>query len=195
MPCPVHHFAAVLHCPYCAAAAGGFVSGFSDYVPRLVTGAKRMHAQGGLVLAKADRPEAEEIRFAGLQLRAIYQWLVRRPPTLTQAQQAWNVMPQGARDQLVLAGWQGLGGMGGSFAANQVLMFGLSFFAGRIVAARPQLRPLLLLRQPAGIAAGLVLNMLALQGQFQQLITRQRRIFSDFPGTEEAYKDVLKKSV
>lgn len=189
--CPYHHFRPEPGCYMCCALSAGFVSGFQGSPTKWNLGFDRMKSQGGIVLANSGTPEEEQNRFIGQQIRASYSLLTQR--NLNTAGQAWQNIPSPAREQLTLAGLEGLGSLGGSIAASQVCLISTGFFAGQIVRSSSTLRPMLAVRTPAYFAASMLLAALSHQGAMATLVTRQRRIFTQYPGTEPLFKSTLDK--
>lgn len=189
--CPIHHFCPSAACHYCAVFAGGFIGGFVNTPWKWVSGAQRIGAQGGLVLADPGKPEEAENKLIGQEIRAVSRLMVQ--PNIGTARAAWNLLPDGARTRLKESGFEALGGTLGSITATQVLMFGLSYLGGNQVARNQQFRPPRVIRGPAAIAATLILSTLSAQGNFAMLISRQRQIFNDYPGVEQEFRDLLDK--
>jgi hypothetical protein len=195
--CPRHHFAPVPHCPLCGASSGGFLSGFaSGFVstPRKwYRGAQRIRAQGGVILASKGRPEEEENRVLGQEIRAVSR--LASQENVQTASEAWGQLPPEVRDRLTESGFEAAGGLAGSFvggyAATGFLTFCMSYLGGRVTSRYPTVRPF---GPPAAIGMGLIISILSVQGTFSLLIERQRQIWREYPGTEEQFKDVLDKA-
>lgn len=190
--CPYHHFTPSAFCRYCAAFAGGFVGGFAKAPYQWYKGNERIRSQQGIILSAPGNEEEEENRLLGREMRAVSRLLTGQ--NIDHARAAWRRLPDGTRTRLTESGFEALGSFAGGMAASQVFLFGLSYLGGRFVALSPRLRPLMLVRTPMAIAAGAILSTLSLQGSFSLLISRQRQIFNDYPGSEAALREALDRA-
>ncbi|WP_141710567.1 hypothetical protein [Paraburkholderia nodosa] len=195
--CPIHHFAPVSHCPLCGASSGGFlggfVNGFVNTPRKWYRGVQRIKSQGGVILASKGRPEEEENRTLGQEIRAVSR--LASQENVQTASEAWGRLPPEVRDRLTTSGFEAAGGLAGGFvggyAATGLLTFCLSYLGGRVTSRHLTLRAY---GPPATIGFGLIIATLSVQGTFAVLIERQRQIWREYPGTEDIFKDVLDKA-
>lgn len=191
--CPFHAFARHSFCRYCWAFSGGFVGGFLGAPYRWYKGGTRMQSMGGLIGADKDMPEEAENQLIGQEIRAVKE-VATSKENRENARDAWNQLPLETRTRLKESGFEALGNLGGGFAATQVVIFALNYLAAKSVRLMPRLRPVIRILPPIQIPATFILGALSVQGTAWTLMQRQRQIFTSYPGSEEAFKDVLNKT-
>jgi hypothetical protein len=189
--CPFHHFVSSPGCRYCCAFAGGFVGGFVYAPSKWRRGVQRIQSQGGVILSEPGKPEEDENRLIGSEIRAVQG--MNNGRNREQAREAWNRLPQGARNRLTESGFGAVGQFFGGIAAAQVLVFTVGYLGARLTMLHPRMRPLAALARPVNITVSTILATLSLQGSFADLMDAQRQIFRQCPGSEEVLRDTLEK--
>ena len=174
---------------------GGVVSGFFTAPLNWFQGGARIYRQGGFILSTKGRPEEEEYRLIGKEMRATWHLVSRSNPR--HAIEVWKVMPEGVRTRLKESGFEGIGHIVGGIAASQFFIFSLAHTVAWLGKAQPRLEPLT--RTPikplVKISTPAVLRLLAMQKSIERLIEVQNRIWEDNPGSEEMFHQFLDKVI
>jgi len=178
-----------LGCSLCGPFLGGFVSGFFGYPWKLQAGARRIASQGGVILSSPGRPEEDESREVGRDIRTAKTLLWRTD--LADAQDAWRRLPEPIRNRLVESGAHATGQVLGGIGAAQVVVYGISNMLGMLSAQHVSLKPF----RPRIVAASRfmlapTLAAVAVQGTTISYLKMRDKVFQDYPESRAAWNNV-----
>ncbi|MGO1892372.1 MAG: hypothetical protein ACTH0Y_04215 [Luteimonas sp.] len=150
---------------------------------------KRMVSQGGVILSSPGRPEEDEIREVGRDIRTAQKLLWSK--RFSDAHSAWNSLPEPMRDRLAESGIHASGQALGGVAGSHVLVYGISNMLGMLSAQHSSLRPF----RPRIVAASRftlapALAAAAVQGATVKYLQMRNKVFDDIPGSWRAWNEV-----
>ncbi len=173
MPCPLHHFASVGHCPYCRCFGGGFVEGFIFYPTRLYKGMFQFTPQYA--------------KDAGRDLRTMSALARKYPPNQenrNRAQEAYSELPPPVQEGLQLGAVQSVGSVIGGMLASMLIAGAMGRCASRMAVIT--LGPRGTLHAPywgrmASIFGGGLLSWYALMGSTVDHVNRRNQLVQQLP--------------